>query len=173
MLHQPEIAVVLRLGRPMRRVGMLGVAPHIGIDAVGRHALEGLVPVDRVVAARFPGVKDRNQPFAVRIAVVVEPAVPGDRPCGSRARARSAASALSLARSNRRLHGEARDRRLGDARGRRSGGWCPRHWVRGNSRRNRRGRRCAGPCRPAIGARTASRSRSRRAPRRSGSARAR
>ncbi len=66
VLDQPEVAVVLRLGRPVRRIGVLGVAAGVGRDALGRHALEGLVPVDRVVAARLPGMQDRDQPLAAR-----------------------------------------------------------------------------------------------------------
>jgi hypothetical protein len=77
MLHEPEVAIVLRLGRPMRRIGMVGVAAPIGPDPLGRHALEGLVPVDRVVAPGFPRMEDCNEPVAMRVAERIKPAVPG------------------------------------------------------------------------------------------------
>jgi hypothetical protein len=39
----------------MRRVGVLSVAPHIGLDAMRRHALESLVPVDGEALDREAG----------------------------------------------------------------------------------------------------------------------
>ncbi len=77
MLQQPEIPIVLFLGRAMRRIGVQGVAAGVGLDAFGRHAFEGVVPVDRIVAAGLPGMDDGDQPLAFGIAVFVEPAVPG------------------------------------------------------------------------------------------------
>jgi hypothetical protein len=124
-LHQIEVAIILRLGRAMCRIGVLGVAAHVRLDPIGRDALEGLVPVDRIVTAGLPGVEDGDKTLVAGVAHVVEPAVPGVDPgqqgTGAPRRLGLVGGAIVKA-----LDGKAGDRRLSDARGRGGGARCPR-----------------------------------------------
>ena len=121
VLDQPEVAVVLRLGRPVRRVGVLGVAAGVGGDALGRHPLERPRPSRSSCRGPTPtGGGSRPAPRRAGRG--------WRRTSGARRRAWAAAPGRgrrAAARSGRALpepaHREAGDRRLGDAGGRRSG----------------------------------------------------
>jgi len=116
MLQQPEIAIVLLFCRTVRRISVQNVAARVGLDAFGRHALEGVVPVDRIVAAGFPGMDDGDQPLAFGIAVLVEPPVPGIDLRQQRAGPLRGQFPVSGA-VEQAAHGKAGDGRLGDTGG--------------------------------------------------------
>jgi len=64
LLDQPQIAVVLGVGRPLGRAGDVGlVPPDVGGQArADDDTRVGLVPSRRVVGAAFPAVEERDQP---------------------------------------------------------------------------------------------------------------
>ena len=115
-LHQCHIAVVFELGGPLAGVHMLGVAPLVGADVVGRHSRQGVDPVQRVVASRFPRVQQGHQTCALRVAAAVEPLVPAIGRLHQQMAAVAGVGGLWAALPQLLQH-QAQHRRLGDARG--------------------------------------------------------
>src|SRR5690606_39506258 len=97
---------------------MLGVAAGVRLDALGGHTLEGLVPVDGIVAPRLPGMEDGRESFAARIAVGAEPGVPGID-LAEQAAGMAGSQRLVPRAVVKTFDDETGDRRLREARGRR------------------------------------------------------
>src|SRR5215211_4195220 len=78
-LHQPEVAIVVRVGRPLGGiVDVPKIAAWVGREIADLDRRQDLVPPGRVVGPALPGVVDRNQPRALGIAGGGQVAMPGE-----------------------------------------------------------------------------------------------
>ncbi len=106
--EREEAAIVL-VARPLGGVDGIRVAP-VQHRHLGQHAPQRPVPLERVVASRFPGVDEHRLAEAVRVALGEQEAVPGVQ----RAEQRAGAALVRVLLEHE--PGAARgERRLGDA----------------------------------------------------------
>src|SRR3954447_20070713 len=118
-LHERQVAVIFKLGRPHLRVEMAGVTADILTDVRDIDRLARRVPLGRIVTPGLPGMHRNHNAAPLGVADFVEPAMPRQQPGKERFEPR--AKGLAFAGSDSALPQRPDDcrghRRLGDARG--------------------------------------------------------
>jgi hypothetical protein len=61
--HQPDIARIILISRPLSGAGVGHIAPGIGVEEaeIGRHSRQRVIPCWRVVQSGFPRMNEYSQ----------------------------------------------------------------------------------------------------------------